>query len=94
MIIICNEYGYGSLIIELTILNKDIDVEEAIKSACKEYLATDEGKQVYAENSNCFNWGDFSDYVPNEICRKHGFLIVDSKTADMVVDLNDQLIDQ
>lgn len=91
--IVCNEFGYDSIVLSVTSLEKNINIEKAIHSACEEYISTDEGKKVYADNGNCFNWGDFAANVPNDLCRKYGFIIDNVLHSDMVVELNDQLVD-
>ena len=69
----------------------NINLEEAIKNACKEYCRTEEGKKVYSGNCHSFNWGDLDLYVPAAICRKHGFYIVQSYNA-VSGDFNEQLV--
>ena len=48
------------------------DVLEAIKKACVEYCSTPEGRKVYEDKCNYFNYDDFNTYVPNSICKKYG----------------------
>lgn len=48
------------------------DVLEAIKKASTDYCTTPEGRRTYENNCNCFNYGDFDVYVPNDICEKYG----------------------
>lgn len=64
-----------ALMIELSIFSDDpdFDIQKAVKDACVEFARTPEGREAYKGNGNSFNWGDFVAYVPNEICRKHGF---------------------
>ena len=74
-------------------LNKDIkDIRAAVRNACKDYISTKEGTEVYAYNCQSFNWADFAMYVPKDICKKHGFEIADYLQTDEQVDLNEQLI--
>lgn len=67
------------------------DMRASVKSACEEYLSTPEGRETYEHNCRNFNWGDFILYVPNEICRKHGFTKIDTFTQDGEIDYNEQL---
>lgn len=62
-----------TFVIGLDVFDENINIEQAIKNACTEYCLTEEGKRTYEDNGNCFNWGDFDTYVPNEICERHGF---------------------
>lgn len=55
------------------------DILEAIKKACVEYCSTPEGRKVYEDNCNHFNYGDFNAYVPNSICKKYGISKTDPK---------------
>lgn len=55
------------------------DVLESIKKASTEYCTTPEGRMIYENNCNCFNYGDFDVYVPNVICKKYGISKNDSK---------------
>ena len=85
-----------NLVITLEILKDDIDIEQAVMNACTEYCRTDDGKWTYC-NCNChsFNWGDFTTYVPKEICEKHGFRIFESEyIEELQVDFNQQLVDE
>lgn len=85
-----------TLTITLDVFNNDIDVEKAVIDACTEYCKTEEGRWTYCE-CNCFNfnWGDFTTYVPNEICEKHGFKIIDTaQVEELCFDFNQQLVDE
>lgn len=73
--------------------NDNIDVVEAIKAACKEYCQTEEGKQTYIGNCDCFNWGDFDAYVPNSICEHHGIRKVDTCISE-IRNFNEQLVEE
>lgn len=75
--------------------NKVDDIENACREAAREYITTQEGLDVYL-HSACedFNWGDFFSNIPNSICAKHGFIILEDDTCDLLVDHNDRLIDE
>ncbi len=62
-------------------IDENIDFEQAAIAAAIEYCNTEEGRDTYLNNCNCFNWGDFNMCVPEEICKKHGFKIIDSYLA-------------
>lgn len=51
----------------------NFDMEDAIKKASAEFVTTEDGKRVLADNGDCFNIGDFMLNVPNDFCRKFGF---------------------
>lgn len=70
-------------------------VRQAIEDAVKEFCQTEEGRKVYEENGNNFNWGDLDAYVPELILNKHG-LYKDDHTPDGVleVDFNEQLVSE
>jgi hypothetical protein len=55
-----------------------VNVKKSIRSACIEFCNTDEGREIFIGNNNCFNWGDFITYVPNDICKKYGLEILDN----------------
>lgn len=72
-------------------LKTEDDIINAIKEACDEYIRTDEGRQQYEYNCGCFNWADFEPYVPNSICRKHGFAKIDSLLSTIERNWDEQL---
>lgn len=74
-------------------VKQDVDIVKAVKNASREFILTELGRSLYAYNCYCFNWGDFWDNVPNEICEKHGFRKIDSGISDFAVDWNEQLVD-
>lgn len=67
------------------------DVVTAIQDATLEYLETDEGKAVLQANKGHFNYGDFLENVPDELCVKHGFHLMDVFETDLIVDHNKNL---
>lgn len=62
-----------TFVLGLDIFNENINIEQAVKDACKEYCMTEDGKKTYEGNCNSFNWGDLDAHVPDEICERHGF---------------------
>ena len=85
-----NETYVLSMVFEM---NQGVDIIQAVKEASKEYIRTDEGRAFYRYTCNCFNWGDFWNNVPNEICEKYGFKKIDSGVSNFQVNLNEQLVD-
>lgn len=69
-------------------------IQRAFIAAANEFAATPDGKDVIDDNSGDFNYGDFVNNVPNEICEKHGFKIVDTFQTDLIVDHDECLVDQ
>lgn len=70
------------------------DVKEAISKASVEFCQTEEGRKVFSNNNNSFNYGDFDIYVPNEICKKYGIEKVDFICSFMETDFNEELVDE
>lgn len=54
--------------------NNDVDVDNAIKEASKEFLKTDEGKDIYERNGNKWTYADI-EFIPETISVKHGFCV-------------------
>lgn len=80
--------------IVIKILDRTIDLKEAIKNACNDYIKTSEGVKTYKYNCGYFNWADFSANVPNSICRKYGFEKMDDVVSDETVDWDELLVDE
>ena len=74
-------------------VKQDVDIVKAVKNASREFIQTELGRSLYAYNCYCFNWGDFWNNVPNEICEKYGFKKIDSGVSNFQVNLNEQLVD-
>ena len=73
----------------------NFDLEAAIKSAATDYAKTEDGMELYEHNHNEINYGDFSMYVPNEFCEKHGFKKVDTELLpDIHVNFDEDLVDE
>ena len=49
------------------------DIDTAVSKAINEYVRTDEGFRILAENDGTLNLDIFNDCIPNEICKKYGF---------------------
>lgn len=47
-------------------------VMSALRDIAKEFCLTENGRETYNNNCNCFNIGDLTLYVPTEIFIKHG----------------------
>lgn len=72
---------------------KDFDLKAAVMAAATEYCKTKEGRETYSHNCGNFNWADLEMNVPNEICERHGFRMVDTMLSDIEVDWDEQLVD-
>ena len=72
-------------------LKDTMDCMQAIRDAAEEFLSTDDGKKCLEENG-AFNYGDFVNEVPEEICRRHGFAIDVGDPISEIVDHNESLI--
>lgn len=88
-----NTVPENTLCIQLWVTNNDIckDIMTAVKNACREFIATPAGKNVFEHNCESFNWGDLINEVPEAICEKHGFRILRCIQADKIVDIDEQL---
>lgn len=95
-IIALEYYDYQPHVLSITckILNKDFDLVTAVKAAAKEYCLTKKGRETYSENHRSFNWGDLVNYIPDEICQKHGFSIITCRIENEIRDFNEQLVDE
>ena len=83
-----------SIVIELEILSPlpNFDILKAVKDASLEYCKTDEGKDTFTHNCDCFNWADFNMFVPNTICQKYGFLKIGDCLDTFNVNFDEQLV--
>ena len=66
-------------------------LEGRMRKAVAEYLTTDEGRKVFDENGECFNWLDAYLHVPDEIWHRHGINEVTMQTADLHFDMHEVL---
>lgn len=80
--------------IRFELLKPNLDLKQAVYDACTEFVKTSEqGRTLYSYNCGCFNWADLaSSGIPEEICVKHGFRILDDDAADLVVDWDEHLV--
>lgn len=72
--------------------NNDFDIAAAVQEASVEYCRTPAGLDVYEHNCGNFNYGDFADNVPEEICVKHGFKLLSTEVTSETVDFNVALV--
>ena len=70
----------------------DFDVTAAIKAASTEFIATPEGTALLEKSSGKFNYGIFLEEMPDALCEKHGFALVDTFTTDLIVNHDDSLL--
>ncbi|TCO97346.1 hypothetical protein EV206_108150 [Flavonifractor plautii DSM 6740] len=78
--------------IAFALRSPDFDWKAAVKAACEEYVQSEEGRKVYQYNCGCFNWADFVQHVPKELCIKHGLLRCDDELAEETVDWDEELV--
>lgn len=69
------------------------DWKLAVKEAVAEFLGTPSGRDAYEDTAGYFNWGDFFDYVPNDICEKHGFRKLGDVDGNVSVVEHDEQLD-
>ena len=69
----------------------NFDPESAIQAACAEFLHTDRGAKALEETCKSFNYGDFVSYVPDTLCKKHGFTIHASEVVHDIINHNNDL---
>ena len=68
--------------------NPEFDIKSAIKAAVSEFLSTG----LTELDCDNFTYGDFVDYVPKNICEKHGFTIEATILSDICVDDNKNML--
>lgn len=73
------------------VARENFDLKQAVINACTDFCNTD-GTDIYLANCCCFNWGDFDAHVPEEFCRKHGFIKVASHDTVERAFFNDHLV--
>lgn len=82
-----------TLVFEVPSVNFDLNA--AVRAAATEYCQTEKGRNTYLfTNCHNFNWGDFDLYVPEAICKKHGFRKLDAYIAEEFTDFNEQLVNE
>lgn len=68
------------------------DIKRTIQEAAEEYCMNEEGKDALERNADYFSLEDLINYVPEEICLKHGFyLITPNDNIPVVIDANESL---
>ena len=76
MTVIEEDY-YSVCLYEVTI-DDDVDLEEAIRAAVRQFVETEEGKAYLEEiYGDIFNWGDACIEIPDEILKEHGIHSID-----------------
>lgn len=78
-----------AIVITVEIPDENFDVMGAIQAASVDYVNTPEGKEVLNDNGGYFNWGDVVNNLPDDICKRYGFEIVNVIDADNVVHHDD-----
>lgn len=71
-------------------------VMSALRDIAKEYCLTEDGKETYNNNCNCFNIGDLALYVPTEIFIRHRIIpkFRTNPTDAISMDFNEQLVEK
>lgn len=54
--------------------NDNVELEEAIRNASKEFLSTKEGKDIFERNDKKWTYADI-EFIPETISVKHGFCV-------------------
>jgi len=75
-----------------TIVPATIDVVSALRDAARDFSKTEKGQGTLEETHGAFNWGDLVEYLPEDVCVRHGIRIVDTFQTDLVVPHNEMLI--
>lgn len=68
------------------------DFETAAKAAARDFVNTDEGRAALGITADHFDYGDFLLYVPETICKKHGFTVIRELGADLILASNESLV--
>ncbi len=71
-------------------LGTDFDAQYSMRAAVKEYLSTEEGKQIAEDNMQDFNWGDAILHIPDELWEKYGLRMVTHLTDNVIVVNHDE----
>lgn len=74
--------------------NKQFDLKKAAMDAATEFCKTEEGRKVFDYNCSYFDWADFATSVPNEICEKFGFSMVNDTLPNLIVNWDEQLVNE
>lgn len=87
-----DEFCLGIVVETIDGQRPSLDVIVALREAAGEFLWTEDGKKVLEETNGRFNWGDLVEYLPAEVCERHGVRIVDTFQTDLVVFHNEILL--
>lgn len=89
-IVAVDEHGVSLVLIMGTNFDGQDELNEAIKLACKNYLATQAGKMRYEQNGCTFDWSDVLS-LPDIICKEYGFAITSVFATENCHDMHEQL---
>lgn len=84
------------------IADLNVNAEEALREAAREYLHTDEGHERIKETFGKYNWGDFVLHVSESILSRHGIskmhisetYMVTGRIDQVFVDYDEVLVDE
>lgn len=84
---------YASIVKITTELPED-GLVPAIRAAVKEFLETKNREREIALDAsrNMFGWNDATVWLPDELTRKHGFVIDDVQMSTICLDGNENLV--
>lgn len=68
------------------------DPETTLRTAIKNYMKTDTGKQQVNMNCGCWNWGDVDD-IPGSFFLNYGLTKIAPPDVNVVVDRNESFMD-
>lgn len=71
---------------------QSFNVISALQNAAREFTETEAGSRVMEKTGMNFNWGDLAEYLPDEICERHGVHIIDTFQTDLIVTHNEPLV--
>lgn len=84
-----------TVLFEVLSADEHYDLLTAIKAAVTEWCCTEEGHGEFEYNRGCFNLADLvNSAIPTDLCRKHGFAIMDSAMSDKEIDWDEPLVDE
>lgn len=86
-----SEYRVHSIVLKTPM--KNLDFKAALKEAVQDFIQTEKGKAIYENNGNSFTLVDVSMSLPQEFCKKHGFVIIERVITDEAMDWNESLVD-
>ncbi len=56
---------------DISLWNKEFR-NQSLRAVIREFLSTEEGKNIAKDNGDDFNWGDAMLHIPDELWKKHG----------------------